>query len=47
MRTPAETETLTQPEMYNLETEETGTSADVSGVVLSSPHPEAHIFTNR
>ncbi|XP_077257429.1 mitogen-activated protein kinase kinase kinase 13 wallenda isoform X5 [Temnothorax americanus] len=46
MRTPAETETLAQPEMYNLETEETGTSADVSGVVLSSPHPEAHIFTN-
>ncbi|XP_025990472.1 mitogen-activated protein kinase kinase kinase 12 isoform X1 [Solenopsis invicta] len=46
MRTPAETETLAQAEMYNLETEETGTSADVSGVVLSSPHPEAHIFTN-
>lgn len=32
--------------MYNLETEETGMSVDVSGVVLSSPHPEAHIFTN-
>ncbi|XP_018393154.1 PREDICTED: mitogen-activated protein kinase kinase kinase 13 isoform X5 [Cyphomyrmex costatus] len=46
MRTPAETETLAQPEMYNLETEETGTSADVNRVVLSSPHPETHIFTN-
>ncbi|XP_018311813.1 mitogen-activated protein kinase kinase kinase 13 isoform X3 [Mycetomoellerius zeteki] len=46
MRTPAETETLAQPEMYNLETEETETSADVSRVVLSSPHPETHIFTN-
>ncbi|KYN14668.1 Mitogen-activated protein kinase kinase kinase 12 [Trachymyrmex cornetzi] len=46
MRTPAETETLSQPEMYNLETEETETSADVSRVVLSSPHPETHIFTN-
>ncbi|XP_014487102.1 PREDICTED: mitogen-activated protein kinase kinase kinase 12 isoform X1 [Dinoponera quadriceps] len=46
MRTPAETETLTQPEMYYLDNEETGTSADVSQVVLSSPHPEAHIFTN-
>ncbi|KAH0947764.1 hypothetical protein HN011_002296 [Eciton burchellii] len=46
MRTPAETEILAQPEMYNLEMEETGTSADVSGVILSSPHPEAHIFTN-
>ncbi|CAL1680351.1 unnamed protein product [Lasius platythorax] len=47
MRTPAETEILAQSEMYNLETEETGMSADVSGVVLSSPHPaETHIFTN-
>ncbi|XP_018355168.1 PREDICTED: mitogen-activated protein kinase kinase kinase 13 isoform X9 [Trachymyrmex septentrionalis] len=46
MRTPAETETLAQPEMYNLETEETETSADVNRVVLSSPHPETHIFTN-
>lgn len=47
MRTPAEPETVTQPEMYKLESEEAEMSADVNGVVLSSPHPEAHIFTNR
>lgn len=46
MRTPAEIEILAQSKMYNLETEETGMSADVNGVVLSSPHPETHIFTN-
>ncbi|XP_020299603.1 mitogen-activated protein kinase kinase kinase 13 isoform X2 [Pseudomyrmex gracilis] len=47
MHTPAEpTETHTQSKMYNLESEETGTSAGMSGVVLSSPNPEVHIFTN-
>ncbi|XP_012223311.1 mitogen-activated protein kinase kinase kinase 12 isoform X4 [Linepithema humile] len=51
MRTPAETEVLAIPEMYNLakniiKSEEAETSADVNGVILSSPHPEAHIFTN-
>lgn len=47
MRTLVQTEALAQPDvMYSLEIEETETSADVNGVVLSSPHPETHIFTN-
>lgn len=47
MRTPAGTETLSQPEMYKFESQETEASSGVNQVVLSPSHPEAHIFTNR
>ncbi|XP_060832580.1 mitogen-activated protein kinase kinase kinase 12 isoform X1 [Bombus pascuorum] len=46
MRTPAGTETLSQPEMYKFESQETEASSGVNQVVLSPSHPEAHIFTN-
>ncbi|XP_015607063.1 mitogen-activated protein kinase kinase kinase 12 isoform X2 [Cephus cinctus] len=46
MRTPAETETLSQPETFKFEPQETGTSSSVNQVVLSTSQPEAHIFTN-
>ncbi|XP_076225107.1 mitogen-activated protein kinase kinase kinase 13 wallenda isoform X5 [Nomia melanderi] len=46
MRTPAETETISQPEMYKFESQETDASTAVNQVVLSPSHPETHIFTN-
>lgn len=46
MRTPAETEMLSQPESYKFEPQETGTSSDVNQVVLTTSQPETHIFTN-
>ncbi|KAL2751538.1 mitogen-activated protein kinase kinase kinase 13 isoform X1 [Vespula maculifrons] len=46
MRTPAEAEKIAQPEMFNLESQEPVTSSEVNQVILSTSHPEAHIFTN-
>ncbi|XP_023289742.1 mitogen-activated protein kinase kinase kinase 12 isoform X2 [Orussus abietinus] len=45
MRTPAETETLSQPEAFKFDPQEMGTSSG-SQVVLTGSPPEAHIFTN-
>lgn len=48
MRTPAETETLSQsPEMYKFESQDMEASSGVNQVVLSPSHAETHIFTNR
>ena len=47
MRTPAETETLSQPEMYKFESQESEAPSGGNQVVLSPSRPETHIFTNR